>query len=53
MVKKSLNVKKLRQAKKLQKENFEEEEDTDHCRIDGFWYQYLVHEASDLVEKTY
>jgi hypothetical protein len=34
-------------------ENEDEEEDIDHVKIDGFWYQYLVSEASDLVEKTY
>ena len=52
--KKSLNLKKLKQAKKLQKENEdEEEENRENVKIDGMWYQYLVSEASDLVEKTY
>ena len=52
--KKSLNLKKLKQAKKLQKENeVEEEENRENVKIDGMWYQYLVSEASDLVEKTY
>lgn len=28
-------------------------EDNDLVKINGFWYQYLKAEASDLVEKAY
>lgn len=33
--------------------NEDEEEDKDYVKIDGMWYQYLVDDASNLVEKTY